>query len=172
MNTDIILKILRNSGFNILGTDSVFIYLEDPSCILRSFETFIKYAWVIISFITAMLLFGWAISMIRGAKNDIFTNLRNLILIFGTLSAAIPIVNAIYGKDLFATGCRTIKVPITEVNQLLDARNRDLGNQNINPAPTNKPHTLSYSENPISSAGNPANPSSVTVAPNTNTIIP
>ena len=74
MNTDTILRLLQNSGFHILGFDGTFLYLEDPSCILRSFETFIEYAWVIITCITGLLLFGWAISMIRGAKNDIFTN--------------------------------------------------------------------------------------------------
>ena len=126
MNTDIILRMLQNSGFHILGTDETYLYLEDPSCILRSFETFIEYAWIIIVCITAMFLFGWAISMIRGAKTDYFTNLRNLIIMFGTLSAVIPIVNLIWGDDLFARGCRTIRVSIAELNEILDARNLEL----------------------------------------------
>ena len=130
MNIDTILRLLKNSGFNVLGSDGTYLYLEDPSCILRSFETFIEYAWIAITCITGLLLFGWAISMIRGAKNDIFTNLRNLMLIFGTLAAVIPIVNAIWGDDLFARGCRTIKVPVAEVNEILNARNLKLSEHN------------------------------------------
>lgn len=126
MNTATILRLLQNSGFNVLGVDGSYIYLEDPSCILRSFETFAEYAWIIIFAITAFLLTGWAISMIRGAKNDIFINLRNLVLIFGTLSAAIPIINFIWGDDLFARGCDTITVSIENVNKVLDARKLQL----------------------------------------------
>ena len=81
MNTDTILRLLKNSGFHGLHADAEFIYMEDPSCILRSFETFIEYVWVIITALTGLLLFGWALSKIRGAKNDIFSNMINLILI-------------------------------------------------------------------------------------------
>ena len=123
MNTDIILRQLTNSGFRILGSDDVFLYVEDPSCILRSFETFIEYAWIIITCITGILLFGWAIAMIRGAKNDIFTNLRNLVLIFGILAASRPIINTIWGGDLFAKGCQTLKIPYSDINEILAARN-------------------------------------------------
>ena len=123
MEIQTILRLLKNSGFYILGTDESFIYLEDPSCILRSFETFIEYAWLAITCITGLLLFGWAISLIRGIKIEIFSNLRNLIIMFGVLSAIIPIVNMIWGDDLFAKGCRTIKVSINEVNELINTRN-------------------------------------------------
>lgn len=129
MNIDTILRLLKNAGFNVINWDGDFLYLEDPSCILRSFETFIEYAWIAITCITGLLLFGWAISMIRGAKNDIFTNLRTLIIMFGVLSAAIPIVNTIWGDDLFARGCRTITVPIAEVNEILNARKLKLSDQ-------------------------------------------
>ncbi|MDE6570779.1 MAG: hypothetical protein K2L95_00980, partial [Alphaproteobacteria bacterium] len=123
MNTETILRLLKNSGFHVLGADGQFVYMEDPSCILRSFDTFIEYAWLAITFIAGMLLFGWAISMIRGVKNDLMTNLRNLMLIFATLAAVHPIIHLIYGDDLFARGCRTIQVSHDEVNRLLDARN-------------------------------------------------
>ncbi len=123
MNTDTIFRLLENSGFHNIRADSGFLYVEDPSCILRSFETFIEYAWVAIAVLTGVLIFGWAISMIRGAKYDnILINMRNLILIFGGLTLAKPVINMIYGQDLFARGCRTIAVPMTEVNKLLDAR--------------------------------------------------
>ncbi len=127
MNVDTILKLLHNSGFHGLRADAEFIYMEDPSCILRSFETFIDYAWFCIMVLTGVLLCGWAISMLRGAKNDIFTNLRNLIIIFGVLTLTRPILNLIYGDDLFAQGCKTIAVSIEETSKLLDARNAKLG---------------------------------------------
>lgn len=160
MNTDIILRLLKNSGFNVLGVDGTSIYLEDPSCILRSFTTFVEYAWIIISVITAILLFGWAISMIRGAKNDIFTNMRNLVLIFGTLAAAGPIVNFIWGDDLFARGCRTIQVSIADVNKLLDARKLQLGRdggelyEEFDIYDSGAPNEIPYSDMPVPSAGN------------------
>ncbi|MBQ5700462.1 MAG: hypothetical protein IIV74_04175 [Alphaproteobacteria bacterium] len=129
MNSDTIIRLLTNSGFYNVRVDPDFVYMEDPSCILRSFETFIDYAWWFIMFLTGAMLTGWAISMIRGAKNDFFTNMRNLIIIFGVLSMAKPIMNFIYGDDLFAHGCRTISVPISEMNKLLDARDAQLKSQ-------------------------------------------
>lgn len=157
MNTDVILRLLENAGFRILGTDGAVLYLEDPSCILRSFSTFIEYAWIVIVCITGVLLFGWAISLIRGAKNDIFINLRNLTIMFGTLAAVIPIVNMIWGDDLFARGCRTITVSINEINKVLDARNLKLADfdensllyENIYIYDSAAPHTLSYADAPI-----------------------
>lgn len=127
MNTDIIFRLLENSGFHNIRMDSGFLYVEDPSCILRSFDTFVEYAWFAIALLTGTLLFGWAISLIRGAKYDnMLINIRNLILIFGGLTLAKPVINMIYGNDLFARGCRTIAVPMTEVNKLLDARSKRL----------------------------------------------
>ena len=137
MNTETIIRLLKNSGINVIGSDSVSVYIEDPSCILRGFETFIEYAWIIITAVTAVLLFGWAVSLIRGAKNNIFTNLRNLIIMFATLSMVIPIVNVIWGDDLFAIGCKTIAVPLDDLNTLLEARNKKLGDIYINDSVAN-----------------------------------
>lgn len=123
MNTDTFVRLLQNSGFYNVSQDSAFVYMEDPTCVLRSFETFTNYAWLVIVCATALLLMGWGFSMIRGSKNDLFTNMRNLILIFGILGAAKPIMNLIYGDDLFARGCDTIAIPIDQVNQMLAARN-------------------------------------------------
>lgn len=122
MNTDVVYRLLTNSGFRILGGNGDALFIEDPSCILRSFQTFIEYAWVVIFAVTALLIMGWAISMIRGSKNDIFTNLRNLTIIFATLGLAGPIVNVIWGGDLFARGCRQITVSVNEISKILDAR--------------------------------------------------
>ncbi|MBP5707776.1 MAG: hypothetical protein J6W79_02145 [Alphaproteobacteria bacterium] len=124
MNTDTIIRLLQNSGINVIGNDASSVYIEDPSCILRGFENFIEYAWIIITAVTGVLLFGWAISMIRGAKNDIFTNLRNLIIMFATLSMVIPIINMIWGDDLFARGCKTIAISMDDLNTLLDMRDK------------------------------------------------
>ena len=107
--------------------------------------------------------------MIRGAKNDFFTNLRNLIIIFGVLSIAKPMMNIIYGDDLFARGCRTITVPMTEMNRLLDARNSKLKSRDefdlyedfdiydsgatYNDTPI---HKVPFADAPLTSAGEPA----------------
>jgi len=130
MDLEQILRLLENAGFRNVAADAEYIYFEDPACILRSFATFAEYAWLALVCVTGLLLFGWAISMIRGAKNDIFTNMRNLVLIFGIVSAAGPIVNAVYGDDLFARGCKTVQVSATEVQKLLDARNEKLAGRN------------------------------------------
>lgn len=129
METATIIRLLSNAGFRVLGTDGANLYIEDPSCILRSFQTFTEYAWIILTFITGILIFGWAISMIRGAKNNIFINLRNLTIMFGTLAAAGAILNMIYGGDLFARGCQTVAVDINTVNEMLDMRQKKMSPQ-------------------------------------------
>lgn len=164
MNADTIIRLLTNSGFHNVRVDPDFVYMEDPSCILRSFETFAHYAWVAIMILTGLMLTGWAISMIRGAKNDFFTNLRNLIIIFGVLSIAKPIMNLIYGGDLFARGCHTISVPMTEMNRLLDARNSKLKSrdeydlyEDFDIYDSGAPiHEIPFSDAPLTSSGDPA----------------
>ncbi len=127
MNDEIIIRLLQNSGLHTRGMDSNYIYLEDPACIIRSFETFAEYAWLFITIVTGLLLFGWSLSMIRGAKNDIFTNLKNIILIFGILSLTPFIINMLWGGDLFGRGCRTVRVPLAEVQEILAARQERFG---------------------------------------------
>ncbi|MDE5615897.1 MAG: hypothetical protein K2I81_03645 [Alphaproteobacteria bacterium] len=131
MDLQNILRLLQNAGFRNIqyAPGSQIISFEDPACILRSFATFAEYAWIALVCVTGLLLFGWAISMIRGAKNDIFTNLRNLILIFGIVSVVGPIINVVYGDDLFARGCKTVQVSVGEVQKLLDARNAKMSSR-------------------------------------------
>lgn len=180
MNIDTILRLLQNSGFHVLGMDSTYLYLEDPSCILRSFETFFEYAWVVILCITGLFLFGWAISLIRGAKTDYFTNLRSLIIMLGTISAIVPIVNMVWGDDLFARGCRTIRVSFDELNKLLDVRKLELGRSDEynlyeqfdiydSGLSYNNTPDAPYSDAPIPGAGSPAEPE-VTVSDNDSTM--
>lgn len=126
MNVAEITRLLENSGIRVLSADSYSVYIEDPSCILRGFETFLGYAWNIIFFITGVLLFGWAISMIRGVKNDFVTNIRNLFLMFAALSLVGPLMNVVYNGDLFGAGCKTINVSVNELNKLLEARHSKL----------------------------------------------
>lgn len=166
MNIDTILRLLENSGFHGLSADSEFIYMEDPSCILRSFETFAEYAWMAALALTGFMLGGWAFSMIRGAKTDnIFMNMRNLILIFAGLSVAKPVINLIYGEDLFARGCETISVSVDEMNKLLAMRQDTLDDNGglyenlriydsvVSDVPL---HEIPFSEMPVYGAGTPA----------------
>lgn len=169
MDVNTIFRSLKNAGFNVLGSDSAYIHLEDPSCILRSFETFLDYAWIAITFVTGILLFGWAIAYIRGSKFDsFFINLRNLTLIFGILTAIKPIVNLVWGGDLFARGCRVIKISIPEVQRILEARNLTMTARNANDlyeefniydsgtmGALEMPNELPYSQNPVVAAGEP-----------------
>lgn len=126
-NIEHIRKLLESAGLRVIGIDDTFFYLEDPSCVLRSFQTFLEYAWAVLALFTGGLIIGWGVSMIRGAKNDIKQNFRNLILIFGILSAAGPILNVIYGGDLFGAGCQVIQVPLADVNEVLAARAASVG---------------------------------------------
>ncbi|MDR1207366.1 MAG: M23 family metallopeptidase [Rickettsiales bacterium] len=122
-----ILRLLRDSGFRVLGADGQFIWLEDPTCVTRAAAEFIHYAWIIICVITVFMLFGWAVAIIRAGKiGNIANNMRNLFLIFGILAAAVPAVNAIWGGDLFGRGCNKIGVPIEEVQRMLAARSSQL----------------------------------------------
>lgn len=119
---DTIRKMLENVGLHVRGIDANFIYIEDPACILRGFENFLHYAWMVLGLFTAGLVIGWGISMIRGAKNDIKENFKTLILIFGILTAVWPILNVIYGGDLLGMGCKTTRISVDGVNEILAAR--------------------------------------------------
>lgn len=127
MEIETILALLNNSGFHNLGADSANIYMEDPGCVVRSFQIFLEYAWSVLLFITGILLAGWAWAMIRGSKNaesvSVMNNVKNLILILGTICAVPVFVNTIYGGDLIGQGCKTVAIPLEKVNALLDMRN-------------------------------------------------
>ena len=169
MNTSTILRLLENSGFHNVRADAEFVYMEDPSCILRSFEVFFNYAWIGITALTGFLLAGWALSKIFGAKDDIFTNMKNLMMVFVVLSVTKPVMNIIYGSDLFGAGCRIIRVSIDNMNALLETRKATLKSDNFNlyedidiydsgaeiyDTPI---HEVPYSQAPISGAGAPGN---------------
>jgi len=123
-----IIRLLRNSGLNVLGADGGRILIEDPTCFTVSVYQLIQYAWVVIAVMTAFLLMGWAFSLIRGGSKvwGIADNLRHLVIIFGALTAVGPIVNFIYGGDLWNKPCDPISVPIDTVQTLLAKRNAKL----------------------------------------------
>lgn len=110
---------LERAGLTVRGIDDNFIYLEDPSCIMRGFETFLGYAWDVLFGITVLLIMGWGFSMIRGAKNDIKNNIKSLILIFGILTVIFPILNVVAGGDLIGMTCKELKVSVAEINEIL-----------------------------------------------------
>lgn len=129
-------RTLKNSGFhNIRFTEQdgiiTYIQMEDPGCIFRSFEVFLEFAWIVLAFITGVLLAGWAWAMIRGSKNaelkSIANNIKNLLLIFCTLTIAPFVINAIYGKELFKREdgelvfpqCKHFQVPYDTVKNFL-----------------------------------------------------
>ncbi len=122
MNTDIIIRLLQNSGFIIRGSDYNNILIEDPTCILRASQNFIEYSWIAISCITGLFLFGWAISFIMGAKLNVFDNIKSLVLILGILSAAPPIISGIFGVDIYAENCKTVAIPKSDINAVLEKR--------------------------------------------------
>lgn len=132
MELENILKLMQNAGFRVHGADTQYIYIEEPACIVRAFATFAEYAWIALLVITGLLLTGWAIALIRGSKNNLVDNLRNLVLILGIVSAAPPIMSTVFGKDLFAMGCKTVKVSISDVQQAIAARNAKLSPRDRN----------------------------------------
>lgn len=119
MTPNTLIKILEQAGFHEITIVGNVVNMEDPSCVIRGFETFISNAWIIITALTGILLFGWALSMIRGAKNDIFSNMKYLVLIFGILSVSGFIMETIYGGKFLSSWCKTVQIPISEIESLI-----------------------------------------------------
>jgi len=76
------------------------------------------------------MLMGWAVLYIKnGVKiNELFNNAKTVILILCVLSVVKPIVNAVYGDNLFARGCSRKQASIETVEELLELRNKNLPN--------------------------------------------
>jgi hypothetical protein len=119
MTPNTLIKILEQAGFHEITIVGNVVNMEDPSCVIRGFETFISNAWIIVTALTGILLFGWALSMIRGAKNDIFSNMKYLVLIFGILSVSGLIMETIYGGKFLSSWCKTVQIPISEIESLI-----------------------------------------------------
>ena len=134
MDETTIINLLNNSGLKVFGLDSDFIYFEDPSCIFPAFDTLLEYAWIAILVFTAIMLFGWGVLYIKnGVKIDtLFNNAKTLILVLCILGVVKPIVNLVYGDNLFAKQCEVKQVSRAAVNELLELRNKKLGKSDEN----------------------------------------
>ena len=131
MNDNIIKLILENSGLTNVRIETDYIYFTDPSCIFPAFDTFLDWAWIAVCVFTLIMLFGWGALYIKNGVNinTLFNNAKSLILIFCVLSVVKPIVNVIYGEKLFEQQCDIVRVSRTEVNELLNQRNKRYGNE-------------------------------------------
>lgn len=129
-----IISLLTNSGLKVFGMDADFIYFEDPSCIFPAFDTLLEYAWLAIIVMAAIMIFGWAVLYIKnGIKIDtVFNNAKTVILILCILGVVKPIVNIVYGDNLFARQCEVKQVSIASVNELLEQRNKKFGKSDEN----------------------------------------
>jgi len=134
MDETTIFNLLNNSGLKVFGVDSDFIYFQDPSCIFPAFDTFLEYAWLAILVMLAIMLFGWGVLYIKnGIKIDtVFNNAKTIILILCILGVVKPIVNFVYGDDLFGRQCEIKQVSRAAVNELLEMRNKKLGKSDEN----------------------------------------
>ena len=134
MDETTIINLLTNSGLKVFGMDSDFIYFEDPSCIFPAFDTLLEYAWIAILVLLAIMLFGWGVLYIKnGVKIEtLFNNVKSLVLILGILAVVKPIVNIVYGDDLFGRQCEVKQVARVAVNELLELRNKKLGKSDEN----------------------------------------
>lgn len=115
-------QLLRKAGYEV-HSQAGFLYFVDPTCIWPPLLEFINTAWIVLTVITAFLLLGWGITMVRGAAysmTDIAKNLRALLLIFGTLSVAIPAVNVLGAGKYVVSQCNVIKISRAQVKALMD----------------------------------------------------
>ncbi len=119
---DTIKRLLEHSGLHVYGITDGSIVIEDPTCIIRGFQEFFKDAWIALSLITGLMIVMWGIGKIRGAKFSELGYFKNLMMIFIVLSMMFPILNVIYGGDLFGMGCQKMKVSLDEVQSLLSSR--------------------------------------------------
>ena len=134
MEQDTIYNLLTNSGFEKVLVDSDFVYFQDPSCIFPAFDTLLEYAWIAILVFIAIMLFGWGMLYIKnGIKIDtLFNNAKTVILILCILGVVKPIVNLVYGDNLFGQQCEIKQVSRAAVNELLEMRNKKLGKSDAN----------------------------------------
>ena len=119
-------KILDKAGYTLKNCQSGFLCIQDPTCIWPPLISFISVAWVILAVITAFLLAGWGITMLRGANHNMVKNLRTLVLIFGTLSVALPAVNVLGAGKAIVNQCDTIMVSAEEIDALVQMKSQTL----------------------------------------------
>ena len=123
-----IITLLNNSGLKVIGTEGDFIVFQDPSCLFNAFDMFMNYAWAAVIGLLIIMLIGWGLLYLyNGAKlESIFKDTKALFLMFTVLALVKPIVNAVYGDNLFAKQCETKRVSLTQVKKLLAQRDTSL----------------------------------------------
>ncbi|MCQ2580870.1 MAG: hypothetical protein MJ164_01720 [Alphaproteobacteria bacterium] len=127
---DEIKRILVESGYDVLkDCPGDTLCIVDPTCVWPPLLEFIHTAWIVLTVVTAFLLIGWAVTMLRGANHDMVKNLRSLFLIFGTLSVALPAVNVLGMGRAIVNHCETIKISHAQVEELLKIRNQSMQQQ-------------------------------------------
>lgn len=129
METANIVNLLKNSGLNHVSISDGFVIFQDPGCILPAFDTVLEVAWVVVLILLGIMLFGWGMLYIRnGVKlESLFENAKSIILILAVLAVVKPIVNVVYGNDLFGQQCEMKQVSLNEVQKLLKLREQKLG---------------------------------------------
>jgi hypothetical protein len=119
-----IMEILTEAGFQVLGIADDAIVLEAPSCILRGFMSFIDFAWIALGGLTGLMLFGWAVAMIRGSDPKIADKIRNLFLLFGGLATVPALTSFLFGEGILQ--CDQISVSIPSLNDVLAMKSAEL----------------------------------------------
>lgn len=109
-------RILTDAGYILENCEAGFLCIKDPTCVWPILHEFISNAWMVLAVITGFLLAGWGITMLRGASHDMMKNLRDLVLIFGSLSVALPVVDVLGLSDTLVDKCDTIKVSQEQIN--------------------------------------------------------
>lgn len=136
MNHTEIISLLKMSGLEKVGfsTDGNFILFQDPACILPAFDLILHYAWIVIMVLIGIMLFSWGILYImNGIKlESAFHNAKSLVLVLAILALVKPIVNFVYGDDLFAKQCDTKQVALANVQELIKQREKYFENNEIN----------------------------------------
>ncbi len=122
-------QILDKAGYTLQNCEVGFLCITDPTCIWPPLLEFIHNAWLVLTFITGVLLAGWAATMLRGANHDMVKNLRSLVLIFGTLSVALPAVNLLGAGRAVVNSCDTIKLSQSHIDELVRMRNQSMQQQ-------------------------------------------
>ncbi|MBQ6109932.1 MAG: hypothetical protein IJL05_00950 [Alphaproteobacteria bacterium] len=128
-----IIDLLKNSGLNEVSIENGFVLFQDPTCILPAFDVVLHYAWIIVLILIGIMLFGWGVIYIRnGVKLDsLFGNAKSLLLILTVFALVKPIVNVVYGDNLFAKQCDIKKVSLDTAQDLLKQREKQFENNTV-----------------------------------------
>ncbi|MBO7644796.1 MAG: hypothetical protein J6S57_00645 [Alphaproteobacteria bacterium] len=134
MNENLVLNILHNSGLEDATIKNGYIVFTDPSCIFPAFDSFFEFMWIVALVFTAFMLVGWTALYIKNGINinSLFNNAKTVILIFCIFSVTKPIVDLVYGENLFAKQCDLKRISLVKVQEFMDAREQHFGQHDQN----------------------------------------